>query len=113
MSTDTANAIAPYPAPDVAAAVARALAAARDRPNPVDDVHRTAKKYARLGRDFRRSAWRHLDEGDLPPGMIMFAPACASANCFRNGFMSCSGLMVRAAMAASLRPIVPPGQPSQ
>ena len=56
MSTDTANAAAPYPAPDVAAAVARALAAARDRPYPVDGVHRTAEKHARLGRDFRRSA---------------------------------------------------------
>ena len=57
---------APYPGADVAAAVARALTAARDRPNPVDDVHRTAEKYAGLGRDFRRSAWRHLEGGDLP-----------------------------------------------
>ena len=62
MATDTGigTGVAPYPAADVAAAVARALAAARDRPNPVDDVHRTAEKYARLGRDFRRSAWRRL-----------------------------------------------------
>ena len=112
-NTGVGAAAAPYPGADIAAAVARALAAARDRPNPVDDVHRTAKKYARLGRDFRRGAWRHLEEGDLPPGMIMFAPACASANCFRSGFTSCSVQMVWATMAASLRPIVPPGQASQ
>ena len=56
----------PYPAADVAAAVARALAAARDRPNPVEDAGRTPEKYARLARDFRNSARRHLDEGDLP-----------------------------------------------
>ena len=68
MTTNTGigAAAAPYPGADVAAAVARALTAARDRPNPVDDVHRTAEKYAGLGRDFRRSAWRHPEEGDLP-----------------------------------------------
>ena len=52
----------PYPA----AAVARALAAARDRPQPAEDAGRTPEKYARLARDFRISAWRHLNEGDLP-----------------------------------------------
>ena len=56
----------PYPAADVAAAVARALAAARDRPSPVKDAGRTPEKYARLAQDFRASAWRHLAEGDLP-----------------------------------------------
>ena len=56
----------PYPAADVAAAVARALAAARDRPQPAEDAGRTPEKYARLARDFRISAWRHLNEGDLP-----------------------------------------------
>ena len=56
----------PSPAADVAAAVARALAAARDRPNPVEDAGRTPEKYARLARDFRISARRHLNEGDLP-----------------------------------------------
>ena len=66
MSTDTANAIAPYPAPDVAAAITRALATDRDRPNPALDVYCSPQKYAGLGRDFRRSAWRHLEEGDLP-----------------------------------------------
>ena len=56
----------PYPAADVAAAVARALAAARDCPNPVEDAGRTPEKYARLARDFRISARWHLDRGDLP-----------------------------------------------
>ena len=56
----------PYPAADVAAAVARALAAARDRPSPLKDAGRTPEKYARLAQDFRASAWRHLAEGDLP-----------------------------------------------
>ena len=55
----------PYPTPGIAAAVTRALAAANDRPDPVDDAHRTAEKYARMSQDFRRSAWKHLDENDL------------------------------------------------
>ena len=55
-----------YPDADIAAAVARALAAARDRPNPVEDAGCSPEKYARLARDFRRSAWEHLDAGDLP-----------------------------------------------
>ena len=56
----------PYPAAEVAAAVRRGLVAARDRPNPVADADRTPEKYARLAQDFRRSAWKHLDENDLP-----------------------------------------------
>ena len=56
----------PYPAADVAAAVARGLATARDRPHPVKDAGRTPEKYARLAQDFRISAWEHLDKGDLP-----------------------------------------------
>ena len=56
----------PYPAGDVAAAVARALARANDHPQPVADADRTAEKYARLAQNFRSSAWRHLGEGDLP-----------------------------------------------
>ena len=56
----------PYPAPAVAAAVRRGLVTARDRPNPVADADRTPEKYARLAEDFRRSAWKHLDENDLP-----------------------------------------------
>ena len=51
---------------DVAAAVARGLAAARDQAQP-DDAGRTAEKYARLSSDFRASAWKHLrEDGDLP-----------------------------------------------
>ena len=51
---------------DIAAAVARGLAAARDRAQP-DDAGRAPEKYARLSGDFRAGAWRHLNEdGDLP-----------------------------------------------
>ena len=51
---------------DVADAVARGLAAARDPVQPAD-AGRTAEKYAQLGRDFRASAWKHLlEDGDLP-----------------------------------------------
>ena len=56
----------PYPPAQVAAAVTRALAAARDRPQPLADADRSPEKYARLAQDFRSSAWRHLNEGDLP-----------------------------------------------
>ena len=56
----------PYPPAQVAAAVARAIALANDRPNPAKDADRTAEKYARLAQNFRSSAWRHLGEGDLP-----------------------------------------------
>ena len=55
----------PYTAPDTNAAVARALAAARDRPQPRLDARRTAQKYAGMAQDFRASAWEHLDKGDL------------------------------------------------
>ena len=66
MTTTAAPTIAPYPAADVAAAVARGLSNANDRPNPGLDATRTAQKYAVMARDFRDSAWRHLDENDLP-----------------------------------------------
>ena len=59
MTTATPN------APDTAAA-ARALAAARDRPQPHLDSRRTAQKYAGMAQDFRAGAWEHLDKGDLP-----------------------------------------------
>ena len=52
-----------YDSDAVAAAVARALS--RDPAQP-DDAGRTPEKYARLSRDFRAGAWRHLDENDLP-----------------------------------------------
>ena len=57
---------APYPAAQVAAAVARGLAAANDRPDPAADATRTPQKYASLAQDFRNSAWEHLDKDDLP-----------------------------------------------
>ena len=51
---------------DIAAAVARGLAAARD-PAPPCDAGLTAEKYARLGRNFQSGAWKHLREDeDLP-----------------------------------------------
>ena len=52
-----------YDSDAVAAAVSRALS--RDPAQP-DDAGRTPAKYARLSRDFRAGAWRHLDENDLP-----------------------------------------------
>ena len=65
--TTTANAApAPFPAADVAGAVGRGLAAANDRPQPLLDAARTPQKYAALSRDFRDSAWEHLDKTDLP-----------------------------------------------
>ncbi len=54
------------PGPRHAVAVARALAAVNDRPHPALDAGRTAQKYAAVAQDFRRSAWQHLEEGDLP-----------------------------------------------
>ena len=51
---------------DVAAAIARALAAANDRPNPEFDADCSPQRYAALAQSFRSSAWKHLDEGDLP-----------------------------------------------
>ena len=63
MTTTTAT--APYPAPDIDAAVARGLDAARDRPQPGPDSRRTAQKYAGMAQDFRAGAWEHLDKGDL------------------------------------------------
>ena len=57
---------APYPAADVAAAVARGLANTNDRPRPALDAIRTPQKYAALARAFRDSAWEHLEKDDLP-----------------------------------------------
>ena len=62
----TTDAAAPYPYPDVAAAVARALSSANDRPNLGLDATRSPQKYAAMSRDFRSSAWQHLEGGDLP-----------------------------------------------
>ena len=61
----TATATAFYPTPDIDAAVARGLDAARDRPQPGPDGNRTAQKYAGMAQEFRASAWEHLDQGDL------------------------------------------------
>ena len=56
----------PYPAPDIAAAIARALDTARDRPNLDLDALCSPQQYAAMAQNFRASAWKHLDEGDLP-----------------------------------------------
>ena len=60
------TATALYPTPDINTAVARALSAARDRPQPRLDGDRTAQKYAGMAQDFRAKAWEHLEQGDLP-----------------------------------------------
>ena len=53
----SANAPAPYPAADVAAAIAGALAAVNDHPPPSLDGAQV--------QDLRSSAWQHLNDGDL------------------------------------------------
>ena len=65
MTTATANATALYPAPDINTAVASALAAVRDRPNPGFDADCSPQKYAGMAQNFRADAWEHLDKGDL------------------------------------------------
>ena len=57
---------APFPPAAVAAAIARGLANANDRPSPTMDAARTPQKYAALVRAFRDSAWEHLEKDDLP-----------------------------------------------
>ena len=59
-------ATAPYPAPDIVAAVARGLVAANDQPNPDFDAGCSPQKYAGMAQDFRASAWEHLDKDNLP-----------------------------------------------
>ena len=56
----------PYQPSDVAVAIARALAAANGRPNPDFDPGCSPQQYAALSQSCRRSAWKHLDDGDLP-----------------------------------------------
>ena len=56
MTTATANATASYPAPDIAAAVARALAAARDRPQPILDAQPLRSKIRWHGPGLPRQA---------------------------------------------------------
>ena len=55
-----------YPPADIAAAIARGLRNAGDTPQPYVDYIRSPLKYAAIAQDFRSSAWRHLDAGDLP-----------------------------------------------
>ena len=66
MTTTAAPTAAPFPAAVVATAVARGLANANDRPRPVADATRTPQQYAALVRNFRDSAWEHMEKNDLP-----------------------------------------------
>ena len=66
MTTTTVSATAQYPEQEIAAAVARGLAIARDRPQPGPDAYRSAQKYVGMAQEFRASAWEHLDKGHLP-----------------------------------------------
>ena len=65
MTTATAMAAAQYHEQEITAAVARGLAIARDRPQPAEDASSSPQKYARMAQNFRRGAWKHLDENDL------------------------------------------------
>ena len=65
MTTATAMAAAQYHEQEITAAVARGLATARDRPQPAEDASCSPHKYAGMSRNFRASAWKHLDENDL------------------------------------------------
>ena len=55
----------PYPAPDIAAAVARGRVAANDRPQPGLGAGRTAQEYAGMAQEFRASDWERLEQGDM------------------------------------------------
>ena len=55
-----------YPPADIAAAIAGGLRNAGDTPQPYVDYIRSPLKYAAIAQDFRSSARRHLDDGDLP-----------------------------------------------
>ena len=65
MTTATAMAAAQYHEQEITAAVARGLDIARDRPQPAEDASSSPQKYAGMSRNFRASAWKHLDENDL------------------------------------------------
>ena len=66
MTTTIAIATAQYSEQEITAAVASGLATARDRPQPAEDANCSPQKYAGMSRNFRASAWEHLDKGDLP-----------------------------------------------
>ena len=69
-TTATTKSTWPLPEPDIAAAVVRSLAAARDRPNPAEDAACSPQKYAGMSRNFRAGAWKHLqDDRDLAQGV--------------------------------------------
>ena len=65
MTTATVIATAQYSEQEITAAVVRGLAIARDRPQPAEDASCSPQKYAGMSRNFRASAWKHLDENDL------------------------------------------------
>ena len=55
----------PYPAPDIAAAVARGRVAANDGPQPSLGAGRTAQEYAAMAQEFRAGVWERLEQGDM------------------------------------------------
>ena len=55
-----------FPPAAVAAAITRGLANANDCPRPTADANRPTPKHAALVRNFRDSAWEHLEKDDLP-----------------------------------------------
>ena len=80
-----------YFADDIAAAVARGLATARDRSHP-DDAGRSPAKYARMSRDFRAGTWKHLrEDGDLPQASNkvwgMVAETIKAISAHHNGYI--------------------------
>ena len=67
---NTMTTTTPYSEQEIAAAIARALDAAKDRSRPGPDANRSAQNYAAMARDFRASAWKHMDVGDLPQASL-------------------------------------------
>ena len=65
MTTTTVSAAAQYSEREITVAVAHGLVTARDRPQPAEDASCSPQKYAGMAQNFRRGAWKHLDENDL------------------------------------------------
>ena len=95
----TATATAPYPAPDIAAAIAHALAAAIARPDPGFDAGCSPQKYAGIPTSTRIGTLR-----------MTCAPACAFARNSPSGFMNCSGPRALRRMIVSSAGIIPAQQ---
>ena len=99
MTTATANATAFYPAPDLAAAVTRGLAAVRDRPDPGFDADCSPQKYAGIPTSTRIRTLR-----------MTCGAACAFARNSPSGFTNCSGPRALRRMIVSSAGIMPAPQ---